>query len=87
MVQKIITIIMIFLIIIGCIIGLFFSVSDKDENINQISVFNVLDSVQTKNVEVNEFFTYGRYFNFSGTINGIAKDNFENAKLFITNRK
>ena len=41
--------------------------------------------VQTKQFEVNEFFTYGKCFNFSGILPGIAKDNFESAKLYLTN--
>ena len=41
-------------------------------------------NVQTKQFEVSEFFTYGKSFNFSGILPGISKDNFESAKLYLT---
>ena len=44
----------------------------------------VFANVQTKQFEVSEFFTYGKCFNFSGILPGISKDNFESAKLYLT---
>lgn len=43
--------------------------------------------MQTKQFEVSKFFTYGKCFNFSGVLPGISKDNFESAKLYLTDGK
>lgn len=76
---------MLILIIIGLGIGIYFSIffkkqtqEDKSEN---DAIFAML---QTKQIEVNEFFTFGKCFNFSGKLSGISKDNFESAKLYLT---
>ena len=45
----------------------------------------IFDNVQLKQFEVSEFFTYGNSFNLSGVLPGIEKDNFESAKLYLTN--
>ena len=85
MFKKLLTFIMLILVIIGLGIGLYFGFSSdikKEENVAKDEA--IFGNIQSKQVEITRFFTYGRCFNFSGTIDGISKDNFESAKLYLT---
>lgn len=86
MFRKVLTFVMLIIIMIGLVVGIYFFFttnvnSDVDNNVN----FAIFETVQTKPFEVNEFFTYGKCFNFSGILPGISEDNFESAKLYLTN--
>lgn len=56
-------------------------VAGTDEDTIDTAIF---DTVQTKQFEVSQFFTYGKCFNLSGILPGISKDNFESAKIILT---
>ncbi len=85
MLKKLLTFSMLILIIIGLGIGIYFSVFSKDETQEEKARNDaIFGSVQTKSIEVTEFFTFGKCFNFSGKLSSIAKDNFESAKLYLT---
>ncbi len=84
MLKKLITFVMLILIFIGLGVGVYFAVFSKEnaeeEKVNE-AIFSLL---QTKQIEVSEFFTFGRCFNFSGKLSSVSKDNFESAKLYLT---
>ena len=86
MFKKLLTFIMLIFIILGLGIGIYFSFHSNEKNSVKMSKIDaVLEEAQTKQVEVKEFFTYGKAFNFSGVLSGISKDNFESVKLYVTN--
>ncbi len=77
------------LIILGIIVGIFYGVSissKKSRNISTAYIENSLyEKMQTKPAELTSFYTYGRAFGLTGKISNVSEDNFENAKLYITN--
>jgi len=84
-VKKVITIIMVVVILITiyqylviAIKGGFFK---KTETKVDEKIFSM---VQNKEAEVTEFFTYGTSFSLSGRITNISKDNFESARLILS---
>jgi len=84
MLKKMFTFIMLIFVIIGFGIGIYFALfsdgqTQEQKNRND-AIFGI---IQTKQVEVNEFFTFGKCFNFSGVLPGVSKDNFESVKAFI----
>ncbi len=86
MFRKVLNFSMLILIIAGFVIGIYFSCFSKSqqqqENSKNDAIFAML---QTKQIEVTEFFTFGKCLNFSGKLTGVSKDNFESAKLYLTN--
>lgn len=85
MFKKLVTFTMLILIVIGFGIGIYFSVFSKGETQEQKAKNEaIFGKLQTKQVEVEAFFTYGKCFNFSGKLAGVPKDNFESAKLYVT---
>lgn len=79
---------MLIFIIAGLGIGLYFAFVPNGVDYSSKSRDKaIFGEVQTKKVEVSEFFTYGKFFNFTGTLPGILKDNFESAKLYLTDGK
>lgn len=88
MLKKLLTFIMLIFIIIGFGIGIYFAAfSDNESHEQKERDAAIFGSIQTKQVEVNEFFTYGTCFNVSGVLSGVSKDNFESVKLYITDGK
>lgn len=86
MLKKLLTFMILIFMISGLGIGLYFSFHAKGKSTSEVSKLDtVFANVQTKQVQVKEFFTYGRAFNFSGSLSGISKDNFESVKLYLTN--
>ena len=74
------------LMVIGIILGI--SITFKKaipEKKQKEAEINVLNMIQAKTAEATSFYTYGRAFNISGKFSNISKDNFESAKLFVTN--
>ena len=71
--------------IIGICYGI--SITIKREvpkyNKNEAEV-KVLNMIQTKSVEATKVYTYGKSLSVEGKITNINKDNFESAKLYIT---
>lgn len=83
MFKKILTFIMLIFIISGLGIGLYFA-TKSDSNEEQKLQEAIFEKLQTKEVEATEIFTYGKCFHFSGKLEGAVKDNFESAKLYLT---
>lgn len=85
MFKKILTFVMFIFILIGLGTGLYFATFSKSKNKEQQEIKQaIFEKMQTKQVEVTEIFTYGKCFNFSGKLAGVSKDNFESAKLYLT---
>ena len=86
MLKKLLTFIMLIFILMGLGIGIYYATFSKDETQEEKAKNEaIFGLVQTKQVQVTEFFTFGKCLNFSGSLPGIAKDNFESVKLYITN--
>lgn len=63
----------------------FFKVGEnKEQESKDDAIFGL---VQTKNAQVDTFFSYGKCFNISGRLDGVSKDNFESVKLYLTDGK
>lgn len=85
MLKKLFKIIILIFAVIGIILGISITVKkhvpqNKKKNIEP-KIFNM---IQTQTAEIDKFYTFGRAFNLSGKISNIEKDNFESAKLVIT---
>lgn len=86
MFKKFLTFTMLIFIIIGLGIGIYFSFAPSEESkANQAKEDEIFGKLQTKQVKINQFFTYGKCLNFSGVLEGVSKDNFESVKLYVTN--
>lgn len=84
--KKIVKILFLMLIIFGIASGIYISIdknNDKKQDIQKVD--NVFGNLQSKSATVTKFFTYGDTLNVTGSLNNISKDNFENAKLVLTN--
>ena len=84
MFKKILNFIMLILIIVGFVIGIYFSCFSKNQQQEKSTNDAIFAMLQTKPIEVTQVFTFGKCFNFSGKLAGISKDNFESAKLYVT---
>lgn len=80
------SLIILILIIIGVILGVYLHINKSKINSDE-SIKNIFSKVQTKQADVTEFFTYGTSLNISCKISGIDKDNYESARLIITDGK
>lgn len=85
MLKKLLTFIMLIFIIVGLGIGIYYATFSNDEPEEKEKDEAIFGLIQTKQVQVTEFFTFGKCLNFSGSLVGVAKDNFESVKLYITN--
>ena len=87
MVKKVLRILIIVAIVVGIVYGVSIS-SKKNINISASEAENrVYDMIQTRPAELINFYTYGKSFGFTGKLSNVSKDNFENAKLLITDGK
>lgn len=85
MLKKLFRIIVLILMVIGIVYGVSISIHKKIPTKKQREAeSNFLNKIQTKSASLTEFYTYGRSFNVRGIIKNVDKDNFENAKLVIT---
>ncbi len=79
------------LIIIGIIVGIIYGVSissKKNVKLGSTQIENnIYEMIQTRPAELVNFYTYGKSFGFTGKLSNVSKDNFENAKLLITDGK
>lgn len=83
--KRIVRFIFLILVFIGIGSGIFITTkreSDKKEAEQKID--NVFESVQTKTAILTNFYTYGDTLNIEGKLSNISKDNFEGAKVIIT---
>lgn len=83
--KKFITTFLAIPLIIGILIGLYYSIFVFDDS-SQVRIINknIFADLQSKHVKVTEFFVYGTSFNITGTLENINKDNIESARLIIT---
>lgn len=85
MLKKIFKILVIILMLIGIYFGISITIKKEVPEIQQKQKeSNIFNMIQVKPVDVTKFYTYGRAFNIDGKISNINKDNFEGAKLVIT---
>ena len=86
MFKKLLTFIMLLFVVIGLGVGVYFSLSSNGKSeAKQSKLDGVLETIQTKQVQATQIFTYGKALNFSGTLPNVSKDNFESVKLYLTN--
>lgn len=85
MVKKILKFIIIVLMLVGIFLGVSITIKRKVPEISKKEIQSkIFSMIQTKSAEATLFYTYGRAFNLEGTISNINKDNFESAKIVIT---
>ncbi len=77
---KFLSLIVIILIFVGVILGIYFALNGKQKEYNKL----IFSKVQNKEAEVTQFFTYGTSLNFTCKIPGILKDNYESARLILS---
>ena len=83
--KKIVKLIFLILVFVGIGSGIFITAkrgNAKKEEQNRI--VEMFETVQSKTVTVTNFYTYGDTLNIEGELSNIAKDNFEGAKIILT---
>ena len=72
-------------IVIGILIGIWIAVSNQIEvNNDEAKKAYIFGSLEVKPAEVTKFYTYGTSLNIEGKIKGIKKDNYEGARILVT---
>ena len=72
-------------IIIGVVIGIWIAVSNQIEvNNDEAKKANIFGSLEVNPAEVTKFYTYGTSLNIEGKVKGIKKDNYEGARILVT---
>ena len=72
-------------IVIGVLIGIWIAVSNQIEvNNDEAKKAYIFGSLEVKPAEVSKFYTYGTSLNIEGKIKGIKKDNYEGARILVT---
>ena len=85
MFKRLFKLLILVLMIIGIYYGISITINKKMPSKRKKEADNkIIDMVQTRTAELEFFYTYGRAFNIRGKVKNISKDNFENAKLVIT---
>lgn len=88
MIKKILKTIVLILALIGLILGIVKSIEKTIPRNNQKKVYEkVFGTIQQKEAEILSFYTYGKAFNLTGKVENVKKDNFESARLVITDGK
>ena len=83
--KKIIKLIFLILVFIGIGSGIFITVRKANsKREDQKKVDSIFASVQNKTATVTNFYTYGDTLNIEGKFLNVSKDNFEGAKIIIT---
>lgn len=80
---RLLSLILSILVIIGIILGISMAFK-RNKNKDEESIQNIFSKVQTKQAEITELFTYGTSLNLSCKISGINKDNYESARIIIS---
>lgn len=84
--KKIWQLVIIVPIVIGFMIGIIITVLNQIKfNDETQKLDNIFASLETKPAEITRFYTYGTSLNLEGKIKGIKKDNYEGAKILVTN--
>ncbi len=85
MLKKLFKIIVLILMLIGIFYGVSITINKRVPGIKQKEAeSNVINMVQTRTAELSDYYTYGKAFNIKGKVKNISKDNFESARLVIT---
>ncbi len=85
MLNKVFKSVVLILMIVGIFLGVSITVKKEiPEREKRELEAKILNMIQDNPADVTEFYTYGRAFNINGKISNIKKDNFEGAKLVIT---
>lgn len=86
--KKIVKLIFLILVFIGIGSGIFITLKRSNaEKVDKKKIEEMFESVQTKPITVTNFYTYGDTLNIEGELSNIAKDNFEGAKIILTDGK
>ena len=80
---RLLSLILMLLILIGIILGISMAFK-KNKSKTDESIKNIFSKVQTKQAEVTKFFTYGTSLNITCKISGISEDNYESARIIIS---
>lgn len=83
--KKIVKILFLMLIIFGFASGIYIAINKNNtEKQDSIKIDKVFGNLQSRSAIVTNVFTYGDTLNVTGTLSNISKENFENAKLILT---
>lgn len=83
--KKLVKLIFLILVFVGVGSGIFITIKRANgKREAQKKVDSIFASVQTKTAIVTNFYTYGDTLNIEGKLSNIAKDNFEGAKIVLT---
>ena len=84
--KKVLIIIALIPILVGIILGIIIAVNNGKMPENEMKILkNVFGKVQNQEAKISDLYIYGNSLNLSGTLNNISKDNFEGAKIILTN--
>lgn len=84
--KQVFKIIFLLIIVFGICSGVYITISrDVQEKQEIKQVEDIFSSLQNREAEISKFYTYGDSFNVSGSLDNISKENFENARLIVTN--
>ena len=83
--KKIVKLFFLFLVFIGISSGIFITYKrESKKNEDKKKIDDIFSSVQTKTANLTNFYTYGDTLNIEGELSNISKDNFEGARIIIT---
>ena len=87
MLKNIFKIIILALLVIGIFFGVSITIEKRvPHNEKKEAENKIFGMIQNQTAQIDKFYTYGKAFNLSGRISNINKDNFESAKLVVTDR-
>lgn len=85
MANKLLKLVILIFMMIGIWYGVSITIKREIPQYDQKSTeIKVLNMIQTKTAEATNIYTYGKALNLNGKISNVSKDNFESAKLYIT---
>lgn len=83
--KQIIKMIFLIMVIFGICSGIYIAASRSSNKKMEIQkVEDLFSSLQNREVQVSNFYTYGDTLNISGSLENISKENLENAKIILT---
>lgn len=84
--KKVLRIIALIPILIGIILGIIIAVNNGKMPKNERKILkNVFGIIQKQEAKITDLYIYGNSLNLSGNIINVSKDNFEGAKIVLTN--
>ena len=83
--KKVVKLVFLLLVFIGIGSGIYIAVRrESQKNEDKKKIDDIFSSVQTKTANLTNFYTYGDTLNIEGELSNISKDNFEGARIIIT---